>query len=82
VRHGVELEVASEPHEFAAKVLALMDSALAERMGGLARSRILSAYGWPASLNQLDELLEQGSSAFQAEVATLNSGVHYALRAK
>jgi glycosyltransferase involved in cell wall biosynthesis len=82
VRHGVELEVASEPLEFAAKVLGLMDSALAERMGGRARSRILNSYGWPESLNQLDELLEQGSPTLRAGVATLNSGVHYALRAK
>jgi len=82
VRQGVELEVASEAHEFASKVLALMDPVRADSMGSLARSRVLRDYAWPASLNLLDELLEQGSGTARAAVSTLASDVRYALPAK
>jgi polysaccharide biosynthesis protein PslH len=82
VRQGIELEVASDAQEFATKVLALLDPVRAQRMGSHARSRVLSDYAWSASLNLLDELLEQGSGAPRADVSTLTSDVRYALPAK
>jgi sugar transferase (PEP-CTERM/EpsH1 system associated) len=57
-QRGVELEVASEPLEFAERVLALMDPERALRMGTLARSSVLSDCSWPASYAKLDELLD------------------------
>ena len=82
VRQGVELEVASEAHEFASKVLALMDPVRGGRMGNLARSRVLKDYAWPASLNLLDALLEQGNGTPQAAVSIPLRDVRYALPAK
>ena len=82
VRQGVELEVASEAHEFASKVLALMDPVRGGRMGNLARSRVLKDYAWPASLNLLDALLEQGNGTPQAAVSIPARDVRYALPAK
>jgi len=82
VRQGVELEVASEAHEFASKVLALMDPVRGGRMGNLARSRVLKDYAWPASLNLLDALLEQGNGTTQAAVSIPARDVRYALPAK
>lgn len=55
---GVEVEVAAEPVEFARKVLALMDTELARRMGALARTRVLGEYAWPSSYRLLDEVLK------------------------
>lgn len=82
VRQGIELEVASDAQEFATKVLALLDPVRAQRMGSLARSRVLRDYAWSASLNLLDELLEQGGATPRADVSTLTSDVRYALPAK
>ena len=48
-RPGIELEVADDAHAFAAKVLESMDPVRGERMGVLARSRVLADYAWPAS---------------------------------
>jgi hypothetical protein len=61
-QHGIDLEVASEAPEFAQKVLALMDSARASRMGNHARVRVLSDCAWPASYVRLDLLLEPESA--------------------
>ncbi len=82
VRQGVELEVASEAHEFASKVLALMDPVRGGHMGSLARSRVLRDYAWPASLNLLDALLEQGNGTPQAAVSIPLRDVRYAIPAK
>jgi sugar transferase (PEP-CTERM/EpsH1 system associated) len=60
---GAEFETAAEASEFAARVLELMDPARAQRMGTLARSRILADYAWPASFRLLDELLERDAAA-------------------
>jgi len=62
-RPGAELEIAAEARQFAVKVLELLDPVRAEAMGGLARSRVLTDYGWAASLTMLDELLERGGTA-------------------
>ena len=61
---GDEVEVASDAHGFAAKVLALMDPARGEDFGRRARARVLKDYSWAASLEQLDELLERGATPF------------------
>ncbi len=56
-----ELETASDAHGFASKVLALMDPERGNALGRRARERMLKDYAWPASLRQLDELLERGA---------------------
>jgi len=68
-RPGVELEVAEGAHDFAAKVLESMEPVRGERMGALARSRVLADYAWPASFKLLDELLEQDRAPSGAAVA-------------
>lgn len=68
-RQGIELEVASEAQPFASKVIALMDPARAQEMGRRARERVLRDYAWPASLGQLEGLLERPLNA-PAEVLT------------
>jgi len=60
---GTELEVAAEAHAFAEKVLQSMDPVRGERLGMLARSRVLADYAWPASLKLLGELLEGDGSS-------------------
>ena len=55
---GVEIEVAFEPDDFAARLLELMDPARAARMGERARERVLADYAWPASQRLLDELID------------------------
>jgi sugar transferase (PEP-CTERM/EpsH1 system associated) len=57
-RAGMEIEVAGEAAEFAAKVLALVGSREARTMGERARARVLADYVWQASFAQLDALLE------------------------
>jgi len=56
-RPGIELEVADDAAAFAAKVLAVMDPAIAEGMGRRARERILTDYAWSSRFARLDELL-------------------------
>ena len=76
-RPGIELEVAAEAPGFAAKVLAAMDPARGERMGMLARARVLADYAWPASFGLLDELLERDRATSAAAVAApVNSARH------
>jgi sugar transferase (PEP-CTERM/EpsH1 system associated) len=82
VRQGVELEVASDAHEFAAKVLALVDPLRAERMGSLARQRVLKDYAWPASLKLLDELLEEDGAIVRTNLSAAVSEVGYGLAGK
>ncbi len=53
-----EFDVASDAHEFARKVLELMDPAVGDRMGRLARQRVLSDYNWDAQLARFGELLD------------------------
>lgn len=60
-RPGVELEVAHDAPEFAAKIAALLESPGAQRMGQLARERVLREYVWRASYAQLDALLGEGN---------------------
>lgn len=57
-----ELEVATDAHGFAAKVLELMDPERAHAIGRRARARVLEDYAWPASLAQLDALLERDAA--------------------
>ena len=56
-----ELEVASDAHGFAAKVLAMMEPARGEDFGRRARARVLKDYSWAASLEQLDELMDRSA---------------------
>jgi polysaccharide biosynthesis protein PslH len=79
---GIELEVAGDARGFATKVLQSMDPTRAQRMGILARSRVLADYAWPASFKLLDELLERDRATSGAGVAAPTSDVHHALRAK
>jgi sugar transferase (PEP-CTERM/EpsH1 system associated) len=62
-RQGVELEVADDAPEFAAKVLAVMDPERGEGMGRLARARILKDYAWSSRLARLDELIARADRA-------------------
>jgi polysaccharide biosynthesis protein PslH len=62
-RHGSELEVAVDAPEFCDKLLALMDPDRADRMGKLARARVLLDYTWTSSYARLDALLERGGGA-------------------
>jgi sugar transferase (PEP-CTERM/EpsH1 system associated) len=78
---GIELEVAADAQAFAGKVLESMDPLRAERMGMLARSRVLADYAWPASLKLLEELLERDGNAGAALALPANSPAH-ALRTK
>jgi len=81
-RPGAELEVAAEAREFAAKVLELMEPARAQRMGMLARSRILADCAWPASFKLLDELLDRDRATSGAAIAAPASDVRHALPAE
>jgi len=56
-RPGFDLEVADEPGDFAAKVLAAIEPARGEAMGLRARARIEADYSWPSKLAAFDELL-------------------------
>jgi polysaccharide biosynthesis protein PslH len=56
-RQGVELEVADDASDFAAKVLAVMDPGRGDGVGRLARVRILADYAWASRLARLDELI-------------------------
>jgi sugar transferase (PEP-CTERM/EpsH1 system associated) len=60
-RPGIEIEVATQPDDFAAKVVARLGPERGLRMGVLARDRVLADYAWAKSLEQLDALIEQGS---------------------
>ena len=72
---GLEIEVAADAHAFAAKVLEVIDPARAERMGTLARARVLADYTWPASLKSLDQLLEpDGAISGVAVQSPANNG--------
>ena len=57
-QRGIEIEVAFEPDEFAARVVELMDAGRAARMGERARRRVLADYAWPASQQLLDDLID------------------------
>jgi len=61
-----ELGVASDAHGFACKVLELMDPARGHAMGWRARARVLEDYAWPASLAQLDALLDRDAAPTRA----------------
>ena len=76
---GAEFETAAEASEFAARVLELMDPVRAQRMGMLARSRILADYAWPASFRLLDELLERDAAAPGRGVALASGDPRHAL---
>jgi sugar transferase (PEP-CTERM/EpsH1 system associated) len=78
-RPGVELESASEPSEFAERVLALMDVGRAGAMGASARSRILRDYTWTASYARLDALLECDSANTSAGVQASAGGIRCAV---
>jgi sugar transferase (PEP-CTERM/EpsH1 system associated) len=61
-RKGVEIEVVSDAHGFAAKVLELLDPVRANAMGELARARVLRDYAWSTSFKLLDDLMRRGGS--------------------
>jgi sugar transferase (PEP-CTERM/EpsH1 system associated) len=63
-RPDLELMVADEASDFAAKVLDLMDPAVGERIGRAARMRVLSDYVWASRLGRIDELLARESAAY------------------
>jgi ornithine carbamoyltransferase len=65
--HGIELEVAADAAQFAAKSLALMDDdARSRRMGEVARERVIAAYSWSANLLPIAALLEGELAAQRA----------------
>lgn len=67
-REDIEIEVASDAHDFAGKVLELLDPARANAMGELARSRVLEDYAWSASFELLDDIMQRGSSDSESVV--------------
>ena len=73
-RRGVELEVGSEPAEFAARVSELLDPTRAAQLGGLARVRVVSDFAWRAALRRLDTLFAAetpaGPGAAETKVRT------------
>ena len=73
-RAGTEYEVAGDVPVYVAKVCELLVSERAERMGKLARERVLSDYTWAASFQRLDRLLEQDAGARRAAMA-LTDGI-------
>ena len=79
---GVELEVATDAHGFASKVLALMDPEQASVMGRRARLRILRDYTWQASLNLLDALLQRNADPDEAALRAAPSDLRYASAGK
>ena len=79
---GVELEVATDAHGFASKVLALMDAERANAMGRRARSRVLDDYAWGASLKLLEKLLQPGVDLAPASLRAAPSDARYALAGK
>ncbi len=82
VRQGEELEVASDPLDFATKVLSLMDPARASDIGNRARARVLRDYAWTASLKQLDELLQRGADPPRTATSAAAGDARYALPMK
>jgi glycosyltransferase involved in cell wall biosynthesis len=54
-----DLDAADDAPDFAAKVLACMDSARGEGIGSRARARILADYAWSSRLALLDDLIER-----------------------
>jgi sugar transferase (PEP-CTERM/EpsH1 system associated) len=79
---GAEVEVAAEARGFAAKVLESMDPVRGERMGLLARARVLADYTWPASFRLLDELLERDRATSGIPLAARSNDARHALPAK
>jgi polysaccharide biosynthesis protein PslH len=61
-RPGLELEVADEAPDFAAKVLAMMDPAQGDSVGQRARARVLADYVWSSRLSRLDDLIARVDS--------------------
>ena len=80
-RPGVEIEVASDAAEFAAKVVLLIDPERARRMGADARARVLRDYNWSASYAQLDEVLGRDGAGLQTTDRGLPSEVPCTLAA-
>ncbi len=72
-RVGAELEVADDAAGFAAKVLRLLDSAVGDEIGRLARMRVLADYVWASRFRRIDELVApgQGSQPAPAQVGGL-----------
>jgi polysaccharide biosynthesis protein PslH len=56
-RGGVELEVADQASDFAARVLAAMDPERGSGIGQRARARVLADYAWSSQLARLDDLI-------------------------
>jgi hypothetical protein len=54
-----------------------MDPVRGERMGVLARSRVLADYAWGASYRLLDELLERGGAMAGAAVTGATGDLCY-----
>jgi sugar transferase (PEP-CTERM/EpsH1 system associated) len=67
---GTEFGVASGETDFVEKVQALLDRKVGDEMGALARNRILTSYGWGASLERFAELLGDGAPMARAAGAT------------
>ena len=83
-RRGVELEVASDARDFAARVLELFDPSRAAQLGGLARVRVVSDYAWPAALRKLDALLGaetlQGADPMDSMAPAIDTPFHVAAK--
>lgn len=79
---GDELEVASDAHGFASKVLALMERERADAMGRLARERVLQDYDWRESVKQLDGLMHRVSGAPRSAASAAGGELRYGLPAK
>jgi polysaccharide biosynthesis protein PslH len=62
-RPGLELEIADEASDFAAKVLGVMDPARGDDIGRRARARILADYVWSSRLARLDDFIARADVA-------------------
>jgi sugar transferase (PEP-CTERM/EpsH1 system associated) len=59
-RPGVDLAIADDPADFAARALATMEPAEADRLGAAARARVMADYDWAANLAPFARLIEAG----------------------
>jgi len=64
-----EFAVAESPGDFAARTLGLLDFRAGNRMGELARARILADYAWESNLAEFDRLLDEDGTGGQSRRA-------------
>jgi len=73
---GENILIAETPEEFAARVIAVLDSDdLARRLGTAGRHLAVSKYGWSRCLRRLDDLYAAAMAARGGDVAVLEQAV-------